>query len=212
MNKILTLISIILMVNLGHAQNTSDSLSGIYYLSGVHEMASAFQINNDKTFKFFFTSGALDRYATGTWKIENGTILLTTKPKPASDFALVSSKSISGSGITVQITEKNEALLPYVYCFLKKGQEETQAKTNNKGIASFTVNNADSITLIFQFSTERSSTFPIANKQHNYFEFHFEPWLFEVFFKDFPLKIGIDELMGEHPLLEKNAYTYKRAE
>jgi hypothetical protein len=212
MKKILPVISLILMVNLTHAQNAPDSLSGIYYLAGVHEMASAFQINNDKTFKFFFTSGALDRYATGTWKIENGIIFLTTKSKPAADFALVNSKSISGSNSTVQITEKNEALLPYVYCFLKKGQEETQAKTNNKGIASFAVNNADSITLIFEFSPERSTTVPIVNKQHNYFEFRFEPWLFEVFFKDFPLKIGNDELTGEHPLLEKNTYSYKKAE
>jgi len=212
MKKILPFISFIFMVNLGHAQNAPDSLSGIFYLSGVHEMASAFQINNDKTFKFFFTSGALDRYATGTWKIDNGTIFLTTKPKPAADFALVNSKTNAGTVSTVQIIEKNEMLLRYVHCFLKKGQEETQAKTNEKGIATFAVNNADSITLIFEFSPERSSTFPIPNKQHNYFEFRFEPWLFEVFFKDFPLKIGNDELTGEHPLLEKNAYTYKRAE
>ena len=204
--------ALLFVVNLSQAQLAPDSLSGIYYLSGVHEMASAFQINNDKTFKFFFTSGALDRYATGTWKIENGTIFLSTKPKPGADFALVSSKLNAGTASTVQIIEKNEMLLRYVYCFLKKGQGETQAKTNEKGIATFEVNNADSITLIFQFSPERSSTFAIYNKQHNYFEFRFEPWLFEVFFKDFPLKIGNDELTGEHPLLEKNAYTYKKAE
>jgi len=197
-------------MNLVQSQNSNDSLAGLYYLTGVHEMASAFELKPDKTFKFFFTYGALDRYASGTWNAENGNIVFNTNPKPKADFALISSKTMPGTATTIKITEKNEALLRYVHCFLKKGKEEIHEVTNQKGIATIPLANADSLTLIFEFAQERSSSFPITNKQDNYFEFRFEPWAFEVFLKDFKLKIGYEELTGGHPLLEKDEYQYKK--
>ena len=50
-----------LMLNL----NAQKNITGEYYLQGVIETASGFKLNDDSTFEFFFSYGALDRYGSG---------------------------------------------------------------------------------------------------------------------------------------------------
>ena len=55
-----------------------DSIAGEYYLEGVMETASVIQLNPDFTFKFFYSYGALDRYGSGKWAIEDNIIELNS--------------------------------------------------------------------------------------------------------------------------------------
>jgi hypothetical protein len=40
----------------------TNNITGVYNLRGVMEMASGFKLNNDSSFEFYFSYGALDRY------------------------------------------------------------------------------------------------------------------------------------------------------
>jgi hypothetical protein len=63
-----------------HAQK--NTMAGEYSLSGVMETASAIQLNEDSTFRFYFSYGALDRYGSGKWSVHEKNIILDSKPYP----------------------------------------------------------------------------------------------------------------------------------
>ena len=52
------------------AQSKTASPAGEYYLRGVMETAAGFKLNEDSTFQFFFSYGALDRQGRGKWTTE----------------------------------------------------------------------------------------------------------------------------------------------
>ncbi|HRB26494.1 MAG TPA: hypothetical protein PLU85_10940, partial [Bacteroidia bacterium] len=75
MNRILLLFLLTLSNSTMNAQNT---LNGIYRLHGIHDMAAAFQFLPDNTFEFFYSYGAVDRKAKGTYTFDGDTIKLSS--------------------------------------------------------------------------------------------------------------------------------------
>jgi hypothetical protein len=65
--------------------------------------------------------------------------------------------------------------------------------------------------MVFEFCQERFTHFRIDNPAHNYFEFRFEPWLMEVFFTNFQLKISKYTLSGKHPLMKGEKFVYEKS-
>ena len=63
-----------------------ENIAGAYYLQGVMETGSGFKLNKDSSFQFFYSYGALDRYGSGKWKLENHKIILNSKPYPGQRF------------------------------------------------------------------------------------------------------------------------------
>ncbi|AXY78346.1 hypothetical protein D3H65_32060 [Paraflavitalea soli] len=189
---------------------TTSTMAGEYYLRGVMEVASGFKLNPDATFQFFFSYGALDRYGTGQWEEKEGKVILNSKPQPARDFALVTSKKVPGNQITIRITEKNAALLRFVHARIGPGNTAEMLEADQKGMIVLPKQAIDSITLLFEFCPERSSTFSVADTTHNYFEFRFEPWLMEVFFRNFTLQVDKEGLYGKHPLMEGAEFHYNK--
>lgn len=183
---------------------------GEYYLTGVMETASGFKLNSDSTFEFFFSYGALDRYGSGTWKMNNNTITFNSKPYPGHDFKMTSSENTKDNFTTVQIDASNANFFRFVYCLLKTKEGDSLLNANSDGIITLPGRNYDSLHLLFYLAPERTTTIPINNKEKNNFTFTFEPWIVEVFFKDFVLNFKDDHLEGKHPLLEKELYIYKK--
>ena len=186
-----------------------EKVAGIYYLQRVKETASGFKLNIDGTFQFFFTYGALDRFGLGNWTMTDETIILQSRPWGGKDFALINS-DISGRGITIKITDKNPIFQKRVFASLKNGEDGSWLSPDTKGEMNFPGNEANVITLAFEFCPERFTFFPIENKEHNYFEFRLEPWIMEVFFNNFPLKVKRHVLLGKHPLLRGEEFIYER--
>ena len=188
---------------------TIEKTAGEYYLLGVMEMASGFRLNADGTFQFFFVYGALDRYGAGNWTIENDHVLLQSKPWSGKDFALIES-SESGRGITVKITDNNPIFSKHVFASLKNGEEGSWQPPDEKGEIHFPDHDIAVISLVFEFCPERFTFFPVENKEHNYFEFRLEPWVMEVFFNNFQLRIEKNDLIGKHPLMLGVAFVYEK--
>jgi hypothetical protein len=206
MKKLFIISFILISMRVNSQKNTP--LTGEYYLRGVPETASGFKINEDSTFQFFLSYGALDRYGSGKWKVKDNRIFFTSLEKHGKDFSLVSSRKTKDDLITVKITDSNEMLPSHVYCILKPGDDKDGMLTNKSGEAKFAVKKIDSISLIFEFVPERISTFALEDKEHNYFEFRFEPWLFEIYFENFSLAITEEGFSGKHPLMQGDQYRY----
>jgi len=191
------------------AQNTV-SMEGEYNLRGVMETASGFKLNTDSTFQFYFSYGALDRYGSGTWKKVDSTIIFDSRPQPGKDFALIKCEKVSDKFLTIRMMDNNKILLRYVDVLFMKGNITIEESANDAGIIQIPYQPFDSLALIFTLCPDRYSTFPISNKELNYMEFRFEPWIPEVFFRNFILKLESNSLKGKHPLLKGDSFAYEK--
>ena len=187
-----------------------STIPGEYYLRGVTEVASGFLIKPDSTFEFFFSYGALDRMGSGKWVAKGNEIILNSKPRPPHDFALINSKKVPGEFIAIKITDKNELLQRYVYAKLKFADTAMEDMANQKGEIKFPRKTIEKLSLQFEFCPEKISVFDL-DKEHNYFEFRFEPWIAEYSFDNFHLTIDGKDLIGKHPLLDEKEYHFEKS-
>lgn len=208
--KQLFILSFIIFLFTITMQAQTNNISGTYYLEGVRETASGIKLNADSSFEFFFSYGALDRHGSGTWTTENNTVILNSKPYPGKDFKLVDSSSDNNSFTTIKIEEKNTNLLRYVYCRIKAKDGDSLINADSGGYIAIADKSINTIQLLFEFCPEKISAFTLNTSTHNTFTFNFEPWLFEIFFKDFRLQFVKDHLEGKHPLLDNKNYIYSR--
>jgi hypothetical protein len=192
------------------AQTMTGTPVGEYYLRGVMETASGFRINEDRTFQFFFSQGALDRSGEGNWEMKQDMLVLNSRQKPAHDFALVNSSQKEKDGVRIQITDSNDLVIRYVQATIKGGGKTQQAVTDEQGMILFAAQPVESIELLFAFCPEKVSVFTIAPGDHDSFVFRFEPWMMEFFFKDFKLKLTEEGLSGSGLVLEGN-FIYKKS-
>jgi len=195
------------------AQNTApggqkNQLAGEYQLRGVMEMGSGFELSPDFSFQFYFSYGALDRSAEGTWTVKDNNIIFNSRVKHDKDFALLSSKKTADDSIIIKIIEPNAFFLSHVYCMLSSGEQKFEAMSNNQGEIWLPKKEVNSLSLAFEFSPERRSVFTVSDLSHNYFEFRFEPWVLDVVFNEFSLEIDGKGLKGKHPLLTGPLYNY----
>lgn len=193
-----------------HAQ-IKNNPTGIYSLQGVRETASVFKLNEDSTFEFYFSYGALDRYGSGKWSVKNDSIVLYSKPFPGKDFKIVDSALTGNNYTTFKIENQNPSFYRFIYCVLKKPEGDTLLNADAEGIIILP-NKSDTVNLLFELSAERMSTFHLDNSKFNSYTLRFEPWIVEVFFNKFSLKYLKDRLEGRHPLLENKKYTYQKEE
>ncbi|MEO7524374.1 MAG: hypothetical protein ABIT58_09785 [Ferruginibacter sp.] len=210
MKKLVTLFLISTLSMNMEAQTKAPSITGEYYLNGVRETASGFNFNEDKSFEFFFSYGALDRTGVGTWEIKDDKVILNS-PKPKGyGFILAASKIVENDEITIQIVEENTFFLNHVYAIVVSGDTQQKEMSNQKGIIHFKKLPVDSITLIFEFTGEKKDVFIIPNKENNYFEFKFDPSIMDVIFDNLSLSIDKNVLSGQLPLLVEGIYEFEK--
>ena len=190
-----------------HAQK--NTIAGVYSLSGVMETASGLELNEDSTFRFYFSYGALDRYGSGKWRVQEDNIILDGKPYPGKDFKMVKSSSVKNNFTTVKIEDKNTYLYRLVYCLVKTPGGDTVINADKNGIivVQYPV---DTIHLLCELCPERMSSFPINSQTHNSYTFYFEPWITDVFFKSFALRYAGDHLECKHLFAGDQEYNFYR--
>jgi hypothetical protein len=191
------------------AQQKSNTIVGVYYLTGVRETTSGFKLNADSTFDFFFSYGALDRSGKGTWRKEGSKLILNSKPL-TKGFALISSKVADDENYTIRITEENLIFRSHVYSKIKQGQIETQGLTDQNGMIVFPKQRVDSIILLLEFCPDKFFSYVNTNKDHNLFEFRFEKDMMDVFFEGLIFSFTEDGFEGQHPLLKPGTCHFKK--
>ena len=159
------------------AQQHKMEIAGTYFLKGVIETASVFDVRADSSFEFFFSQGALDRGGKGKWTVKDGKLILnSTDKRPAKDYQLVSSKKIPGNATIIKMVDKNTMILSYSDVTIKTAAGNLTESTNSQGEIQFPKINVTEISLLFRLCPDRESVFTV-NKDHNYFEFKLEPWI-----------------------------------
>jgi len=200
----------IFLVLMNTVQAQTINPVGEYYLRGVMETASGFQLKADSSFLFFYSYGMLDRFGRGSWGMDHSRIILNSRSRPPVDFKLLASRKIPGDSITVVIKDNNNTLLRYIHCQLRSSSVTKELKTSEDGFAVFAPGAFDSLALLFQLCPDRFSVFPV-DPQNNYYEFGFEPWITEVFFENFSLECSPAELFGKHPLIKGREFHYEKS-
>ncbi|MEP6793385.1 MAG: hypothetical protein ABJB16_03600 [Saprospiraceae bacterium] len=171
---------------------SSQTLNGDYNLH-MHEMASGFRFTPDGKFQFYFSYGAVDREATGTYAVEGDTLKLKSDKEPGKDFP-IASQSKEGKGYTVQVTAPNAYLLKYVRCMYFIGDKQFDAETDDKGLIHIDVPKCDKIYLQHQLFPDIACLIKDENNANNYFEVSLSPSLQQVTFKGIDFVIKGDEL------------------
>lgn len=88
------------------------------YVFRRQEMVSAFNFTEDGKFQFFYSYGAADRNASGSFTIEGDTLKLKSDKAPGRDF-IIEQQSKSGSGYQIICKAPNPHLfLPWKVWFL----------------------------------------------------------------------------------------------
>lgn len=185
-----------------------NSLAGEYIMDGPRGGHTRLRLGYDHQFIFFYSQDGVERTARGSWQRENDTIVLSTGTPPGDDFALADESLQHGSDIRVGVQAENPVLHTHVHCRIEGGGRSQQQRGSRTGVFTFSPQSVESITLIFDYCPEKKTVFRPA-RAANQFDFRFEPWIMEVFFHHWQLRLQGTSLLGSHPLLDGEKWSFK---
>ena len=182
------------------------NLPGEYFIQNVREMASGFLLKPDQTFQFFFTYGALDRFASGQWKQEGDKVILESRPWSGADFLLLESRpgragEEEEEGIVIQLDPPNPMLAAYLQVSLSGGAPDSWIQFRQHGYLHLPPQEFDSVSLFFEFCPERFTKLPVP-AGHTVLTIRPQESLFELYLQRFELSMDPEGLKGRHPVLE----------
>lgn len=210
--RILILSQLLFLQLIAFTQNQPkmSTVIGDYNLTGVMEMVSILRLNADSTFQFYFAYGAADREGSGTWILQDSTVILNSKHRPPKDFKLIKSSITNEKDFTIRFADINPSFFPFLECQLKTNDKLLELKPGSDGIITAPPGDYTSIGFIFVLCGDRPSWFTDLKKGHNSFTIGIEPWICEVFFNNIRLTFKEHMLVGQHPLAEGSLFTFRK--
>ncbi len=172
--------------------------AGEYYLTGIMETASGFNLYEDHSFEFYFTYGALDRHAYGTWREgENGTVILSTDYKDQSPFTIELEENMKDNdhlvvgipGFNKMLIEETKIVATY------NGKEEEQVEAGDE-VFHFTFPSADKLVVTCLFYFDNPATLIPSSEKNNYIQLKPNQNLLLVHFNEEVFKIDENNLYG----------------
>ncbi|MFZ1304849.1 MAG: hypothetical protein WAR80_03360 [Ferruginibacter sp.] len=155
------------------------------------EMVAAFNFTEAGAFQFFFSYGAVDRTAAGTFRVEGNTIKLTSNKEAGKDFT-ITAQSKEASGYTISFNHSNNYLLQNIRCiFLVNGKQE-EAITNSNGEVHVDFAHCDTIYAQHLLYPDIFTLVKDATNENNRFTLALEPSLEKLSFKGIDLTIESD--------------------
>ena len=165
-------------------------VQGEYYFRKM-EMASGFNFRADGKFEFFFSYGAVDRSATGTFSVEGDTLKLKSDKQPGKDFT-VTSQSKQAKGYSLKCNDANKYLLQNILCvFLADGQKQ-EAYTDSNGEVNIDLAHCDTIYVQHTLFPDIVTLVKDKTNDNNRFTLSLNPSLEQVSFKGIDFKIEND--------------------
>jgi len=160
---------------IGAAAAQGASLPGHYYLQNVREVGSELLLKPDGTFDIMLAYGAADYWAKGTWRAQDGFVLLSSAPaKERPPFRLIGSTDSKTAAIRVHVAAPNHRPVPNIDVTLITANGRLQARTDSDGIALFPRKDAPR-SLAFGVRVYNLETEPLAlNPAHDDFTFEID--------------------------------------
>ena len=170
---------------------SQSTVEGEYYFRK-QEMVAGFKFSADGKFQFFYSYGAVDRDATGTFLVDKDTIKLKSDKEAGKDFT-VTAQSKQASGYTLVFENPNQHLLKGILCVFFVGGQQQVAYTDSKGELHLDIPHCDTIYAQHPFFPDILSIVKDAKNEHNNFTLALNPSLMQVSFKEIDFLITDDK-------------------
>ncbi|MEP7197517.1 MAG: hypothetical protein ABI851_13430 [Saprospiraceae bacterium] len=157
------------------------------------ELAAGFNFKSDGSFEFYYTYGASDRHATGTYSIVGDSLKLKSDKKAGEDF-VINKQSKKAGMLEIHISAPNKILASSVecHCFSKDKRKDFEADQN--GIIKADLKACDKIYLSHKYFPDIPSLIKDVDNDNNYFEVTLKQTLQEVSFQ------GIEFIIKENSI------------
>ena len=169
-------------------------IQGEYYFRKT-EMASGFNFSADGKFEFFFTYGAVDRSATGTFTVTGDTLKLKSNKEPGKDFS-ITSQSKQGKGYTLSFSHPNKYLTANILCLFITNGKEQQVTTGSDGKVHIDLPDCDTIYVQHLLYPDIVTLVKDKANSNNNFTLSLNPSLEQVSFKGIDLTIVDDKTLS----------------
>lgn len=168
-------ISSVLMMLLTATAFAADGIAGHYVLRGVHEVGSELLLKPNGKFEFMLAYGAADYEASGTWKVDGDSVVLTTDGLDDPPFKLLHSAPSKEKGVRVVVKGPEGYPAADLDVALKTKAGSTTAATDGSGVAVFEPK-GELEAVFFRIRVYDYQAGPYAlNAAHNEFEFQINP-------------------------------------
>ena len=172
----------------------SQQITGEYMFNR-QEMVAGFKFSEDGKFDFFFSYGAVDRTATGTFTVEGKTIKLKSDKVAGKDFN-VKSQSKSGTGYSIKFEDADPVFLNGIDCTFFINGEKHDEFTNQKGIITVPYPHCDSIFVFHTLFPDIAVCIKDEKNENNNFTCTLNSSLAQVSFKGIDFMIDDDSTIS----------------
>jgi hypothetical protein len=170
----------------------NPGIPGIYSFHR-QEMVASFRFLENGRFDFFYSYGAADRSASGTYITEGDTIKLKSDKEPGKDFTIVKQEK-RDDGYCIKVTDPNPHLAGYVMAIYFINGQQQVAECNNLQEILIPERGVDKIYLQHRIFPDIPTLLKDDNTDSDYFEVTLNRSLEQVSFKGIDLFIKDDGL------------------
>jgi len=172
-------------------------VQGVYQFHQ-QELVASFKFSPDNKFDFFYSYGAVDRTATGTFSITGDTLHIKSDKEPGKDFT-IKSESRSGAGYHIQFEGADKYLLSNIRCSFFTGKERRDEYTDENGIIEINLPHCDSIYAFHELFPDMASVIKDEKNDNNHFVVTLNPSLGQVSFEGIAYKVDGNKLIAVMP-------------
>jgi len=199
-NKILptlkkSIFLLLLIINL--KTMSQNMIQGGYYFSKT-EMVSGFKFSANGQFEFFFSYGAVDRSATGTFVVQGDTLKLKSDKEAGKDFT-ITGQSKQAKGYTLVFDHPNKYLIKNIRCLFISDGKQQEAFTGTNGEAHVDLLHCDTIYVQHLLYPDIATLVKDKTNNNNRFSLTLNPSLEQVSFKGIDLHVESDKILTCHP-------------
>jgi hypothetical protein len=164
-----------------------SNLNGEYHFRR-QELVSGFKFSKDGKFQFFYSYGAIDRNATGTYTVDGETVILHSDKEPGKDFK-ISTQNKHGKGYHLKFEHPTTYLTQHIVCIYYIGGIRYDENTNNDGGINLPIPVCDSIYVQHELFPDVPTLIKDSNNSNTNFVLQLNQSLEQVSFKGINLKI-----------------------
>ena len=175
---------------------SQPKIDGTYYFRK-QELVAAFNFTEGRKFEFFFSYGAVDRSAKGTFAVVGDTVKLNSEKVAGKDFT-ITKQSKTGTGFMLQFQHPNKFLLQNIVCVFMVNGKEQQLTSDSKGTVKVNLARCDKIYVHHALYPDISTLVKDEKNTNNQFTLTLNPSLEQVSFKWLDLIIKEDRLSLMH--------------
>ncbi len=165
------------------------------YIFSRQEMVAGFKFTEDGKFDFFLSYGAVDRTASGTFKVEGKTIKLKSDKAAGKDFNVIAQFK-SGIGYSLKFQDAQAYFLDGIRCTFFIGGERHDEYVDNKGMLTVPYPHSDSIFVFHTLFPDFVTCIKDDKNENNNFTLTLNPSLAQVSFKGIDFTIEDDSTIS----------------